>query len=87
MGKIIKYLRYAFEQKDCEAAYADYKDSKSKEKFNFDDYFFDVVYSGNDDEYCLDYLILDLKKEKGIPTSKSADFARDIVKLMVGGLK
>ena len=81
------HLRYAFEQKDCEAAYADYKDSKGKEKFDFDDYFFDVTYSGNDDEYCLDYLILDLKKEKGIPTSKSiksADFARGVVNLMVG---
>lgn len=84
------HLRYAFEQEDCEAAYADYKDSKGKEKFDFNDYFFDVTYSGNDDEYCLDYLILDLKKEKGIPTTKSIqpnEFARGIVKLMVNGMK
>lgn len=84
------HLRYAFEQKDCEAAFADYKDSKSKEDFNFADYFFDVSYTGNDDEYCLDYLILDLKKEKGIPTTKSIqpkDFARGIVNLIVGGVE
>ena len=84
------HLRYAFEQQDCEAAYADYKDSKSKETFDFNDFFFDVTYSGNDEEYCLDYLILDLKKEKGIPTTKSIqpkEFARGIVNLMIGGMK
>ena len=84
------HLRYAFEQRDCEAAYADYKDSKNKEKFNFDDYFFDVVYSGDDDNYCLDYLILDLKKAKGIPIDKSIksdEFGRGIVKMMVNGMK
>ena len=84
-------LRYAYEQKDCEAAYEEYKnDTKAAPKFNFDDYYFDVTYTGKDDEYCLDYLILDLKKEKGIPTTKSiksADFARGVVKLVVDGLK
>lgn len=84
-------LRYAYEQKDCEAAYEEYKnDTKAAPKFNFDDYYFDVTYTGKDDEYCLDYLILDLKKDKGIPTTKSiksADFARGVVKLVVDGLK
>jgi hypothetical protein len=81
------HLRYAFEQKDCEAAFADYKDSKSKEKFHFEDYFFDVTYSGKDDEYCLDYLIIDLKKEKGIKSVKSSEFARGVVNLMLDGMK
>ena len=84
------HLRYAIEQQDCEAAYADYKASKSKEKFYFEDYFFDVTYSGDDDDYCLDYLVLDLKKEKGIPVEKSIkadEFGRGIVKMLVNGMK
>ena len=83
-------IRYAYEQEDCEAAFADYQASKSKEKFNFNDYFFDVTYGGDNDDYCLDHLILELKEAEGIAPSKSvktADFARGIVNLMIGGLK
>lgn len=82
-------IRYAYEQADCEAAFEAFKNDRSaKKNFNFKDYDFDVTYSGDDEEYCLDYLILDLKKEKGISTKKSigsAEFARGIVKLMLGG--
>ena len=84
------HLRYAYEQQDCEAAYDDYKHSKSKEKFRFEDYFFDVTYSGDDDDYCLKYLVLDLQKQKGISAEKSIqpdEFGRGIVKMMVNGMK
>lgn len=83
------HLRYAYEQEDCQAAFDDYKAEKSKEKFDFKNYFFEVTHGGDNDDYCLDHLILELKEAKGIPTKnvKSADFARGVVNLMVGGLK
>ena len=48
-----------------------------------------MTHGGDNDDYCLDHLILELKEAKGIPTKnvKSADFARGVVNLMVGGLK
>ena len=84
-------IRYAYEQEDCAAAFEDYKnDDKAATKFDFKNYFFDVTYGGDNDGYCLDYLILELKEAEGISSSKSvktADFARGIVNLMIGGLK
>ena len=88
--KVDFHIRYAYEQKDCEAAYADYKDSKSKEKFDFNDFFFDVIYSGKDDDFCLKYLVLNLQQEEGIQVDKSIqpkEFARGVVNLMLDGMK
>lgn len=83
-------IRYAYEQEDCEAAYNDFKIDRDAEKeFNFDNYSFDVSYEGDDDAYCLDYLVIDLKKEKNIPTRRtisSRDFARGMVNLVIDGL-
>lgn len=84
-------IRYAYDQDDCSAAYEEFSNHKNaKKEFNFEDYSFDVTYSGDDDDYCLDYLILDLKKEKGVPTRRnisSRDFANGVVKLMLVGMK
>ena len=84
-------IRYAYEQEDCAAAFEDYKNDKDAEKkFNFNDYAFDVTYSGDDDDFCIKYLVLDLQKEKGIDTDKKVSpktFARDIVKLFVTDVK
>ena len=84
-------IRYAYEQEDCAAAFDDYKnDDNAASKFDFKDYFFDLAYTGTDDEFCLTYLKVDLQKEMGISPTKSvktADFARGIVNLMIGGLK
>ena len=83
------HIRYAFEQEDCVAAYEDFKnDRNAASKFEFGDYAFDVTYSGDDGAYCLDYLVLDLKSEKGIQKSIAPkDFARGIVKMIVNGMK
>ncbi len=76
--------RYAYEQKDCEAAYEEYKNEKPEEAFDFADYAFDVT----EDEYCIRRLIIDLQEDKGIHSQKSSrDFARDVVKLVVGSLE
>ena len=82
-------IRYAFEQDDCKAAFEDFKNNRdAEEKFNFDDYAFDVTYSGDNGAYCLDYLILELMEEKGIDTKriKSRNFAHGIVKMVVKGM-
>jgi hypothetical protein len=85
-------MRYAYEQQDCEDAYEDFKSDRNAEKeFNFDNYSFDLTYDGDDGVYCLDYLVIDLKQEKDIPTRrtgfKSKDLARGIVNLVIDGLK
>ena len=84
-------IRYAYNQEDCEAAYDDFKiDSNAEKNFDFENYNFDVTYEGDDEEYCLDYLVIDLKKEKKIPTRttlSSREFARGMVDLVIGGLK
>lgn len=84
-------IRYAYEQKDCEAAFEDYKNDRESEKvFEFDDYSFDVTYGGDDDDFCIRYMVLDLQKDKGVKNAKSRstrEFTHDIVKLVVEGLK
>ena len=85
-------MRYAYDQEDCEEAYEDFKSDRNAEKeFKFDNYSFDVTYDGDDGVYCLDYLVIDLKQEKDIPTRRtgirSKDFARGIVNMVIDGLK
>ena len=84
-------IRYAYEQEDCAAAFEDYKNDKNADKkFNFNEYAFDVIYGGDDDDFCIKYLVLDVQKKIGVNSQKSVnskEFARDLVKLMVGGLK
>lgn len=85
--KITFTQRYAYSQNDCEAAYNDYDaDSKHKDTFNFEDYSFDVTYGGEDDDFCIDHLILELKQEKGKKVKAKA-FATGLVNLVVGGMK
>ena len=82
-------IRYAFEKADCEAAYDDFEASKDKE-FVFDNYWKTMDY----DDYCIEELILQMKKEQGIPLKKEASlaseakaFAGGIVDVMFSGIK
>ena len=89
---IMFQMRYAYDQEDCEDAYEDFRnDREAAKEFDFDKYSFDVTYDGDNGAYCLDYLVVQLKEEKGIPTRrtglKTKDFARGIVNLVIGGLK
>jgi hypothetical protein len=89
---IMFQMRYAYDQDDCEEAYEDFRNDRDAAKeFDFDKYSFDVTYDGDNGAYCLDYLVVQLKEEKGIPTRrtglKTKDFARGIVNLVIGGLK
>lgn len=78
-------LRYAYNQADCQAAFADFEDDRKADKvFDFDKYSRDVSY----DEYCIARLILDLKETKKIPLKaraeeNSADFANAMVDLVL----
>ncbi|MCQ2055021.1 MAG: hypothetical protein MJY82_06985 [Fibrobacter sp.] len=82
-------IRYSYNESDCQAAYADFKDSDAKE-FRFDDFWKDEVY----DEYCVEELILKMKKEQNIPLKKSAvdkneakQFASGVVEAVFFGIK
>ena len=81
--KIDFSIRYAYNEKDCKAAYADWKDDKSASKeFKFRDYWKDVNY----DDYCIEELILAMKKAEGIPLKKEAadaDIAKDFARMLV----
>ena len=81
--KIDFSIRYAYNEKDCKAAYADWKDDKSASKeFKFRDYWKDVNY----DDYCIEELILAMKKAEGIPLKKeaaAADIAKDFARMLV----
>ena len=89
--KIDFNLRYAYSESDCKAAYADWQDDKNaSETFRFEDYWKDVNY----DDYCIEELILAMKKAEGIPLKKEArdadlakDFANMIVDIVVDGMK
>ena len=83
-------LRYAMNQSDCEAAFDDYNDDRNaQENFVFSNYDQDISV----DEYCVEQLILDMKKAKKIPLkaavtkSDARDFVRGVVKLLTIGLK
>lgn len=65
-------IRYAFDEDDCKAAFAEYEDSDAK-KFDFKDYWKTVDY----DDYCIEELILQMKKEQNIPLKKTAAGAED----------
>ena len=89
--KIDFSLRYAYSESDCKAAYADWQDDKNaSETFSFVDYWKDVNY----DDYCIEELILAMKKAEGIPLKKEArdpdlakDFANMITGIVVDGMK
>lgn len=84
-------FRYAYNEADCKAAFADWEDDKhADDTFRFEDYWRDVTY----DDYCIEELILAMKKAEGIPLKKEAgdadlakDFARMVTNLVSGGIK
>ena len=53
---------------------------------SYADYSFDVTYGGEDDDFCIDHMILELKQEKGKKVKAKA-FATGLVNLVVGGMK
>ena len=89
--KIEFSFRYAYNEQDCMAAYADWQDDKgTNSEFRFHDYWRDVTY----DDYCIEELILAMKKAEGIPLKKDASeadvaksLANMVVDLVVGGMK
>ena len=83
-------IRYAMNEKDCNAAYDEFKADKDAEEFSFTDYNMNVEY----DEYCIAQLVLNLKKDQGVSLKKSAslksdskEFAKGVVRLILAGLK
>lgn len=81
-------IRYAFSEADCKAAFADFEDDKNAaEEFDFDNYWRDVDF----DEYCIEELILAMKKAEGIPLKStkvdSKRFATTAVDAILNALK
>ncbi len=81
-------LRYAFSEADCKAAFADFEDDRNaSEEFEFENYKRDVDF----DEYCIEELILAMKKAEGIPLKSTKidgkKLATTAVDVILSGLK
>lgn len=83
-------LRYAYDQKDCQAAFDEFENDRNAAKeFDFNNYWKNVEY----DEYCIAQLILDLKRKKKIPLKvaaqevNTAEFASSLVDIFAAGLR
>lgn len=69
-------IRYANEESDCSAAYDDFTMEKTEgEKFDFNKYSMSIEYS----TYCVERLVLEFKKDKGILTKQAPAVSEKIL--------